>query len=124
MPLGNASLSLRSVIATLLFAAGGQAMAASSYVIGNVNRVLMTGDDTFGGCMAALSVDPQTVLPGCQSWWVTFSCSGAFTDVVRAYRMADVAELALATGKQVQVFFRDDTTHNGYCFAYRIDVLR
>ncbi len=74
--------------------------------------------------MAALSVGPDTVLPACPPWWVTFSCSGDFTDPIRAYRMVDVAELALATNKKVQVFFRDDLKHNGYCFAYRIDAIR
>jgi hypothetical protein len=38
--------------------------------------------------------------------------------------MVDVAELALATGKQVQVRFQDDKKHNTYCFANRIDVIR
>jgi hypothetical protein len=124
MPLGNPSLSLKAIVAAVLFAMAGQVLAASSSVVANVNRVLMTADASYGGCMAGLSVNPQTVLPGCQAWWVTFSCSGAFTEVVRAYRMVDVAELALATDKQVQVFFRDDMKYNGYCFAYRIDVLR
>jgi hypothetical protein len=108
----------------MLLCAAGPVLAATSYVIANVDRVLIYGYNTFGGCMAALSVSPQSVLAGCQGSWVTFSCTGDFTDQVRAYRMVDVAELALATGKEVQVFFRDDMKHNGYCFAYRIDVLR
>ena len=29
--------------------------------------VLVISNDTFGGCMAQLSVDPQSVLPACQS---------------------------------------------------------
>lgn len=117
-------LSLKALSITLLLSSAGQALADSGSVTTYVNRVLMTGDSTWGGCMAALSVDPQTVLPNCQTWWVTFSCSGDFTDPVRAYRMVDVAELALATGKQVQVWFQDDKKHNTYCFANRIDVIR
>lgn len=117
-------LSLKALSVAFLLCAAGQTLAASGSVVANVNRVLMTGDATYGGCMAALSVNPQTVLPSCQTYWVTFSCSGDFTDPVRAYRMVDVAELALATGKQVEVSVRDDMKHNGYCFAYRIDVLR
>jgi hypothetical protein len=117
------SLGLKAFSVALLLYAGG-ALAASGSVTAYVNRVLLTGDATYGGCMAALSVNPQTVLPDCQTWWVTFSCSGDFTDRVRAYRMVDVAELALAAGKQVQVWFRDDMKHNGFCFVHRIDVLR
>ena len=118
------SFGLAAMSVTLLMCAAGPTAAESGYLVANVNRVLLKADATFGGCMAGLSANPQTVLPSCQSWWVTFSCSGDFTDPVRAYRMVDVAELALATGKQVQVFFRDDMKHNGYCFAHRIDVLR
>ena len=102
----------------------GPVLADFGQVVANVNRVLVTGDSTWGGCMALLSVNPQAVLPDCNSWWVTFSCSGDFTDAVRAYRMLDAAELALATGKSVQVFFQDDKKHNSYCFANRIDVIR
>ena len=120
----TASLSLMAISLALLLGAGGPALAASGSVIANVSRVLVNADSTYGGCMVALTVNPQGVLPGCQPSWVSFSCTGDFTDQVRAYRMVDVAELALATGKQVQVFFRDDLKHNGYCFASRIDVLR
>ena len=117
-------LRLKAVLATLLLTIGGQAMAASAAVTANVNRVLISADARWGGCMAALSVNPQTVLPGCSNWWVTFSCSGDFTDAVRAYRMVDQAQLALAAGKLVTVWFQDDKKHNGYCFANRIDIVR
>jgi hypothetical protein len=117
-------LSLRIAFAVLLLSSAAQASAASGSVTGYVTRVLITGDPTFGGCMAALSVNPQSVLGGCGAWWVSFSCTGDYTDRVSAYRMADQAQLALADSKQVQVFFRDTQKHNGYCFASRIDVLR
>jgi hypothetical protein len=117
-------LRLKAVLATLLLAIGGQALAASAVVTANVNRVLISADARWGGCMAALSVNPQTVLAGCSPWWVTFSCSGDFTDPVRAYRMLDQTQLALATGKMVSVWFQDDKKHNGYCFADRIDIVR
>jgi len=118
----SVSFSLISISLTLLLVASGQALAATGQVVGNVYGVLMYADATFGGCMAYVLPSPDTVLPGCPSGWVTFSCSGDFTDSVRAYRMVDQAQLALATGKQVYVEFRDDLKHNGYCFAYRIDV--
>ena len=55
---------------------------------------------------------------------VTFSCTGTFTDAVRAYRMLDQAQLALVTAKIVSVTINDANKHNGYCFAQRIDVLQ
>ena len=111
-----------AVAIALLLGASEQVLATEGYIVGTVKRVLMTSDATWGGCMAVLSPSPHTVLPDCYPGWVTFSCSGDFTDQVRAYRMVDMAELALATGKNVQVWFRDDMKHNGYCFASRIDV--
>ena len=103
---------------------GSPAGAASSSVIATVAGVLLRADSTFGGCMVYLSVDPSTVLPNCGPSWVSFSCTGDFTDQVRAYRMVDQAQLALATNKTVYVEFQDDKKHNGYCFASRIDLYR
>jgi hypothetical protein len=119
-----ASLSFRILCAIALFAATGTASATWESLQAKVTRVLVTSNDRFGGCMAALSVNPQTKMASCGAWWVTFSCSGHFTDKVRAYRMLDQAQLALATGKNVAVVFRDDKKHNGYCYANRIDVIR
>lgn len=103
----------------------GQAFAQDSpppYISARVDSVLFSADDRWGGCMALLSEDPQTVRPSCASGWVTFSCTGDFTDRVRAYRMADQAQLALATGNRVFVMIDENKKHNGYCFASRIDV--
>jgi hypothetical protein len=100
------------------------AAADSGTVTAFVNRTQVTADASFGGCMALLSVDPATVLPLCGANWVTFSCTGDFTDQVRAYRMLDQAQLALAANKQVSVVITDTSLHNGYCFATRIDVVK
>ncbi|SDW18400.1 hypothetical protein [Thiocapsa roseopersicina] len=110
--------------AVALITTAGPVPAGSGNVVANVNRVLIAVDARWGGCMAMLSANPQSVLPSCGSWWVTFSCTGDFTDRVRAYRMLDASELALATGKRVQVWFRDDKMHNGYCLADRLDIIR
>jgi hypothetical protein len=100
------------------------ALAATGTVTGSVTRVLVTADTTYGGCMAKLSVNPATVLPLCGGGWVSFTCTGDYTDAVRGYRMFDQAQLALAADKQASVTFTDDKVHNGYCFATRIDVLK
>ena len=113
-----AALVLLSAIASPL------ALAGSASVVANVTRVLVIASDTFGGCMAQLSVDPQSVLPLCAKNWVTFSCTGDFTEPVRAYRMLDQAQLALAANKKVWVQVVDTSQHNGYCMASRIDVIK
>jgi len=104
--------------------ASTSALAGTAIVTGQVDRILINTYGWFGGCMARLSVDPQDALPACGSGWVTFSCTGDFTDQVTAYRALDQAQLALATDKQVVVVVDDSRRHNGYCFSLRIDILR
>jgi hypothetical protein len=87
-----------------------------------VSRTLVAEEGLWGGCMAQLSVDPQTLLPACASGWVTFSCSGEHVSKDIAYRMLDTAQLAQVTDKSVFLIVTDDKTHNGYCFIRRIDV--
>ena len=107
------------VIITIPIASANTATIPSAKVL----RILISSDETWGGCMAALSVDPAMMLADCLGGWVSFSCSGDFTDSTRAYRMLDQAQLAFATGKNVMVTFEDNRMHNGYCFAQRIDIL-
>ena len=85
-------------------------------------RTLVAEEELWGGCMARLSVDPQTVLPACGPIWVTFSCSGEHVSKDIAYRMLDAAQLAQVTDRSVFLIITDEKKHNGYCFARRIDV--
>ncbi len=99
------------------------ALADTVRISAFVERTMVDGDEKVGGCMAYLSENPAGVLPACKNSWVTFSCTGTYTDPIRAYRMLDQAQLALATGKRVDVTIHDSKTHNGYCFASRINLL-
>ena len=93
-----------------------------------INRVMINTESTdvnYGGCMIAIDKKPTDTLPTCPGWWLTFSCTGDFgTSQVQAYRMLDQAQLALATGRRVDIRFRDDMTHNGYCYAYELTLKR
>ncbi|WP_200238525.1 hypothetical protein [Lamprobacter modestohalophilus] len=110
------------ILSTALIAS--TTLAGTAVINGKVTRTLIHNDGGFGGCMAQLSVDPQAALPACGGRWVTFSCTGDFTDQVSAYRSMDQAQLALATDKNVMVIIDDTRRHNGFCFATRIDVMR
>lgn len=112
-----------AVFPAMMMGAWG-AHAAHDVVIGFVQAVLLTSDDSYGGCMANISDDPAAKLAGCSPGWVSFSCTGDYNTELRAFRMLDQAQLALATNKRVRLIFHDDRKHNGYCFASRIDVLR
>lgn len=98
--------------------------AANAEFQAKVVRVLLTADDSLGGCMALLTVSPASFLPSCGDGWVTFSCSGQFTDNVRAYRMLDQAQLALVTNRSVVVNITDQQQHGGFCFVRRLDILQ
>ncbi len=115
----------RGLTAAILLAAlaSPAAWAATATFSAQVTRVIVDAAN-FGGCMAELSISPQTKLATCGTKFVTFSCTGTFTDAVRAYRMLDQAQLALVTTKTVSVTINDAKKHNGYCFAQRIDVIK
>lgn len=125
-PMNFVSITKKAAVAAvlLMLLPSGSVLAAEAMVTSQVNRVLISADSTYGGCMAFLSSNPQNHLPSCLADWVSFSCSGHFTDAVRGFRMLDQAQLALATNKSVMVVVDDSRRHNGYCFASRIDVLR
>jgi hypothetical protein len=120
------SITKKAAVAAslLMVLPNSSVLAAEATLTAQINRVLISADSTYGGCMAALSANPQDLLPACLADWVSFSCSGHFTDAVRAFRMLDQAQLALATNKSVMVVVDDSRRHNGYCFASRIDVIR
>jgi hypothetical protein len=116
-------LILSTLILGAAFASTGT-IAGTATLYAKVNRTMLHSDGTFGGCMAQLSANPQAALSACAPFWVSFSCTGDFTDQVAAYRSFDQAQLALAANKDVMVVVDDSRRHNGYCFSSRIDVLR
>ena len=109
-------------VAIVLTLCASTVVADSAHINAFVTQTRVAGDDAYGGCMAALSKSPKNMLPACKNTWVTFSCDGTYTDPVRAYRMLDQAQLALATGMRVLVFVTDEKMHDGFCLASRISV--
>jgi len=99
------------------------AHAATGVVTGKAVRTLVAGDGRWGGCMVSLDVDINTVLPNCAKKWVTLSCTGDFTTKDAANRMFDSAMMGKALGKSIRIFVDDTKKHNGYCYAWRVDVL-
>ena len=100
------------------------AQATTEQVVAEVRRTLTVADESFGGCMVALSVSPSEMGLSCpEGKWVTFSCTGTYTSKSSALRMYDSAQLAFVTGRTVRVWVDDTKKHNGHCFASRIDVV-
>lgn len=123
------NLAMRRAVALLVLGFSTLSMAPASAAVASfqatVTRTLATADDSFGGCMVALSVSPsdEGLMCPVDRRWVTLSCSGTHTTKANALRMMDSAQLAFVTGRPVQVWVNDAKKHNDYCFVERIDVL-
>ena len=115
---------LTSVI--LMSAMAGYSLTGQAAIASLTTTVSKVRIDTvnFGGCMAALAINPNTKLAGCGSGWVSFSCNGTFADKALAFANFDNAKMALAMNKQVKVVFDDSKKHNGYCFARQVDLIK
>ncbi len=97
------------------------ALADRATIVANPVRILVS-ENTFGGCMVQLSVDPQSMLPNCGSAWVTMSCDGTFMPKDVSDRLLEQAQMAFALDKGLSVYIDDSRRHNGYCLAYRVDI--
>lgn len=118
-----------SFLTTLFLAALTSSLpvyAIEGVLAAKVNRTLVTGNTTFGGCMAMLdkAINTASNAPNCPGNWVSFSCTGPFTSKDMAFHLLDQAQLGLALNKQVTVVVDDTKKHNGICYAYRIDVIK
>ncbi len=99
-------------------------VAATMWIQTTVSRTMVGADDKFGGCMVQLADALPSELDCPDQPWVTLSCSGDHvTSKANAMRMLDSAQMAFFTGRQVRVYIDDQRKHNGFCFAYRVDVL-
>lgn len=119
----NRLKTLPLLTCALAWLAASTAVADTATITAFVEKTQVNSGAFRGGCLVSLSEDPADSLPACRPEWVTFSCDGTYTDPVRAYRMLDQAQLALATGMQVQVFVTDAKMQDGVCVATRIKVM-
>ena len=100
------------------------AYAATGQLSGNVKRVLMD-EDRYGHCLVRLDKDIREATGlNCKGDYVTMDCQGTYLDKVQAYKMFDLAQMAMALDKRIGVVVDDSRTHSDYCLATRIDVLR
>lgn len=113
------TVSAMGLLLALCSLSSANVYAAISSVTTKVSRVLHVDDEQYGGCMARLESAASGV--SC-STWVSFSCTGDFTSKSNAYRMFDLAQMALALDKSVRVYVNDAKKHNGYCMVERVDV--
>ncbi len=115
----------KCAVALFVFAAPATALQANTTsVTTKVTRTLAVANDDWGGCAAQVEASlVDEGLTNCNDRWVTFSCSGDHASKSNAVRMFDQAQMAFALDRQVRIYVDDTKSHNGFCFANRIDVL-
>jgi hypothetical protein len=113
---------IRIFMAVFLVVVCSSITAATGILSGvKVDRILLSGDNLYGGCMARLSKPIASTGLDCPDSWVSFSCTGEFSSKTEAQRLLSGAQLAYVSGNDVLVAVTDSFKHNGYCVAYRLD---
>jgi hypothetical protein len=115
------SVSLLPLMLLSLMAFEAQAETASFKT--TISRILIT-EGKYGNCMVRLDTPPQSQLPNCGNYWVSFSCDGSYTSQDVAYRMLEMSQMAYVLEKEVFIQIDDSRKHNGYCLAYRVDLMQ
>jgi len=98
--------------------------ATTAKVKGVVTKTVVADEGRWGGCMVRIDAKLADSELDCPSKWVSFSCSGVFTEKDVAYRMFDQAQMALTLERVVEIHVDDTKKHNGYCYGNRIDVFK
>lgn len=120
------SLCLAFTLTSLLLAY--PASAATQWYTATVDRVLVDGRPTgvdslvYGGCAAKVTPDASTILAGCGSSYVSFSCSGDFNSKSTGTNKFNLAQLAFITGQRVELNINDTKLHNGQCYVEALNV--
>ena len=123
-------MKFKALVGACLVFWGFNALAAQATVAGtSVGTIIVTaekdgqGNATFGGCMLNLnqSIAAATGL-SCAGNWVSLSCSGDFNSRSEASQLLNIAQMAKALEKNIDVRVDDTEKHNGYCVAKRIQL--
>jgi hypothetical protein len=111
---------LRGILAGFLIIGCSSAQSATGVLTATVIATL-TDDTNYGKCMVRVTPSPSTVLAGCGAGYVTLDCSADFGTKADAQRKLDASNLAFITNAQIRYYLDDTKTHNGYCYATRVD---
>jgi len=98
------------------------AVADIQPVTAKIKRLLISSDGSFGNCMVALDVGPETVLPACRAGWVSFSCDGTYMDKNSASKLLENAQISFLLDRVLKIYVDDSIRHNNYCVGVRVDL--
>lgn len=112
----------KTILAMMLLTISSLSYASTATINGVTITKTVLQNGSFGNCMVRID-KPLTNL-NCPKGWVSFSCDGTYQPREIANSMFDSAQMALALNKKVNIRIDDLKKHNGFCFVYRIDVLK
>ena len=124
-------MKIKAFIGVFLVLLSFKTLADQATVAGtSVGTIIVTaekdsqGNALFGGCMLNLnqSISATTGLSSCAGNWVSLSCSGDFNSRSDASQLLNIAQMAKALEKNIDVRVDDTEKHNGYCVAKRIQL--
>lgn len=97
--------------------------AASKTVFGEIERVLATPADKWGGCLVRTTAKYGVL--NCSKLWVSLDCEGAVEGNTKSagQRRFDLATLAVLTERRVKLRIFDNIKLNGYCYADQVEIL-
>jgi len=115
----------RIAILLVAFAIALPATAATKKLFVNVDRVIVTDSDKYGGCLMAPLGGMNTSGTTCLGKFASLDCAnvtgGDGASKADGQRRLDVAMLARITGEKVAIVLNDAKKVNGYCVAERVD---
>lgn len=115
----------RVAILLVAFAIALPATAATKKLFVNVDRVIVTDSNIFGGCLMAPLGGMNTSGTTCLGKFASLDCAnvtgGDGTSKADGQRRLDVAMLARITDEKVAIVINDAKKVNGYCVAERVD---
>ena len=97
--------------------------AASKTVFGEIERVLATPADKWGGCLVRTTAKYGVL--NCSKLWLSLDCEGAVEGNTKSagQRRFDLATLAVLTERRVKLRIFDSVKLNGYCYADQVELL-
>lgn len=116
---------IRSIVVAAMVGFVPTVFATIGNVESTVLKVLNTSNGTFGNCMIKMNKSMASGGLNCpDNGWVSFSCTGDFVPKDEAAKLFDSAQMAFALGTRIEVFIDDTKKHNGFCTAFRVDVIK
>ena len=115
----------RLAIVVMSLAVALPVSAATKKLFVDVDRVIVTGSDKFGGCLVAPAGGMNTSGTTCLGKFASLDCAnvtgGDGTSKADGQRRLDVAMLARITGEKIAIVLNDAKKVNGFCVAERVD---